>query len=395
MLAARALGPEAYGRIAVLWAALFLTAVVLCRPLEQTTSRALADRLARGEEIATVVRAMAVLCAGTLAAVGLAAALARDAIGSRLFQGDGGMAAALFAGIAIYAVAYVLRGILAGTGWFRGYGLALVADTAARLALALPLVVVASQALAATAVVAAGAAGILLPAAGARRRLRAAGGAPAGRFRPGAALAFAAPVSIVAAADQLFVNGGPLLVALGGGADASAAAGLVFAATMLVRVPVFLFQGVAASLLPSLTRLQALADTASFRGMLATVGAWMLGAGGLLLVGAAAVGPEALRLVYGPGYEAGRAELVLLAAGVGSYLAGAALSQALLALDRASMAAASWAAAAALFLALYAALPGEALWRISVAFACAAVAGLALLLAALALHRRRTYRSEK
>jgi len=123
--------------------------------------------------------------------------------------------------------------------------------------------------------------------------------------------------------------------------------------------------------------------------MLVSVAGWVLGAGGLVLVGAATIGPEALRLVYGPGYEAGRAELSLLAAGVGLYLAGAALSQALLALGRASAAAACWAVAAALFLALYAVLPGEELWRISVAFASAALAGLTLLLATLATKRGR------
>src|SRR5205085_11900400 len=36
VIAARTLGPEGYGRIAVLWAAMFLGAVVLYRPLEQT-----------------------------------------------------------------------------------------------------------------------------------------------------------------------------------------------------------------------------------------------------------------------------------------------------------------------------------------------------------------------
>src|SRR6185312_5916880 len=51
VLAARVLGPEAYGLVAVLWAALFLLVVVLFRPLEQTTSRALADRLARVHEV--------------------------------------------------------------------------------------------------------------------------------------------------------------------------------------------------------------------------------------------------------------------------------------------------------------------------------------------------------
>ena len=58
VLAARTLGPEAYGLVAVLWAALFLLVVVLFRPLEQTTSRALADRLARGHEVRSVLRAM-------------------------------------------------------------------------------------------------------------------------------------------------------------------------------------------------------------------------------------------------------------------------------------------------------------------------------------------------
>ena len=58
VLAARVLGPEAYGLVAVLWAALFLLVVVLFRPLEQTTSRALADRLARGHEVRSVLRAM-------------------------------------------------------------------------------------------------------------------------------------------------------------------------------------------------------------------------------------------------------------------------------------------------------------------------------------------------
>src|SRR4051812_11431696 len=54
VLAARRLGPDAYGQVAVLWAALFLVVIVLFRPLEQTTSRETADRRARGEEAGTV-----------------------------------------------------------------------------------------------------------------------------------------------------------------------------------------------------------------------------------------------------------------------------------------------------------------------------------------------------
>ena len=50
---------------------------------------------------------------------------------------------------------------------------------------------------------------------------------------------------------------------VGGGAGSTKAAGLAFAATMLVRAPVYVFQGVAAALLPNLRDLNA-AD--GFRG---------------------------------------------------------------------------------------------------------------------------------
>ena len=56
VLAARTLGPSAYGQIAVLWGAIFLGAIVLFRPIEQTTSRSIADRLAREEDASSVLR---------------------------------------------------------------------------------------------------------------------------------------------------------------------------------------------------------------------------------------------------------------------------------------------------------------------------------------------------
>src|SRR5919202_3841944 len=69
VLAARTLGPTAYGEIAVLWGAMFLGAVVLYRPLEQTMSRAIADRVARGDEVRTVLRAVAAISAYATALV--------------------------------------------------------------------------------------------------------------------------------------------------------------------------------------------------------------------------------------------------------------------------------------------------------------------------------------
>jgi O-antigen/teichoic acid export membrane protein len=380
VLAARTLGGAAYGQIAVLWAAMFIVVIVLFRPLEQTTARALADRRTRGEEVRTVLRSVAALCAGLLLAVGAAAALAWDTIGERLFLGDGTMTALLVVGIAAYAVAYVSRGIVTGARWFGGYGIGLVTDSLARLAIAAPLVWVASKGVAAAGVTVAGIVGALVPLWVGRRRLaRALSGGHGARFRLGSTVAFAGPASVIAAADQLLVNGSPLLVILDGGHDASRMAGLVFAATMLVRVPVYVFQGLAASILPNLTRLQALEDRARFRRDVLHTAGLLLGAGGLIVAFAAAVGPESMRLLYGAEFDVGRTELVLLGAGVACYLAGTTFSQALLALDCGIGAAIAWAASATIFVGGYLVFEGDALMRISLAFALATLLDLVLL----------------
>jgi O-antigen/teichoic acid export membrane protein len=369
VLAARRLGPEAYGQIAVLWAALFLTVIVLFRPLEQTTSRETANRLARGEEARTVVKAVGRLAVGLLLAIGLGIALGWAFITDRLFLGNDAMTAMLLAGIVFYGGAYVTRGLLAGTRWFPGYALGLVADSVVRLLVAAPLVIFASQDLAAAAIAAAGLGGLVVPLLVGRKRLRTAiDGADDSSFRLRSALGFAMPAGVVAGADQVLVNGGPLLVMLGGGAGASKAAGVVFAATMLVRVPVYLFQGLAASLLPNLTRLQAVDGAIRFRRAVQHT-VLLLFAGGIVIVaGAAVAGPEGMQILYGDDFAAGRLELVLLAAGVAFYLGAATFSQALLALGAAGRAAIAWSAAATLFVGLYAVVPGEPLFRIAVAF---------------------------
>ena len=53
--------------------------------------------------------------------------------------------------------------------------------------------------------------------------------------------------------EQIFLNAGPLLVRASEGA---AAAGYIFNVLMLARAPLLVFQGIAISLLPHLTRLR-------------------------------------------------------------------------------------------------------------------------------------------
>jgi O-antigen/teichoic acid export membrane protein len=385
VLAARALGPTDFGLIAVLWAAMFLAVVVLFRPLEQTTSRAVADRLARSDAAAAagVLRSVLAIYAGTVVALVVVGALAWDAITERLFVGDDALTAALLLGVAGYGVAYVLRGLLSGCGWFEGYGLLLLGDAGLRLLAAAPLVAVASVNVAGVAVAVAGVGGALVPVVVGARRLRPyLAGRRSDDFHVGRAMAFAAPATAIAAADQVLVNGGPVLVMLGGGTAKTA--GVVFAATMLVRVPVYLFQGLAASLLPNLTRLNAVDEVERFKRGVVRTSSILFGIGMAAAAAAAVAGPATLQGLFGAEFEADRLELALLGVGVAFYLVSATVSQALLAVHAVRSAAVAWSASAVAFLAGYVALTGDDLMRISVSFALAtalSTAALAVLLA--------------
>jgi O-antigen/teichoic acid export membrane protein len=388
VLAARRLGPEAYGRIGVLWGAMFIVAIVVFRPLEQTMSRAFADRLARGEEVRTVMRSVAVLCGVIVAGGTVVTILAWSTVTDRLFGGSNLLTAMLVAGVAAYGFSYLVRGVVGGVRWFNGYGLGLIADAVARLVLAAPLIVVASQSVAAAALVGAGMAGGLIPLCVGRGRLRPAfEGGTGTRFELSSAVAFATPTAVIAASDQLLINGGPLLVMISGGAHRTKEAGVVFAATMLVRAPVYVFQGFAASLLPNLTRLHSTDELAGFRRAVLRTATFLLTAGAVMVVGAAIVGPQAMGL-YGHGFDTARGDLVLLAAGVAFYLVASTCSQALLSVNGAVAAAAAWTVSATIFVTAYVVSSGGGLARVSVAFAVATLGG-AVLLATLLVRRVR------
>ena len=174
---------------------------------------------------------------------------------------------ALIAGLAGYALSYfVARRSSAAFSWFGGYGLVLLADGAIRVRRSRSRCCSSPrQTVAAVAIAAAAAGGAVAPLslAAAARAAPPGGAGTRGRSRSAARSRFALPAAVIAGCEQVLVSGGPLLVLIAGGPGAAAAAGVLFAATLLVRAPVFLFQGVAASLLPSLTTFRARGDEAS------------------------------------------------------------------------------------------------------------------------------------
>jgi O-antigen/teichoic acid export membrane protein len=381
VLAARALGPAAYGAIGALWGGMFLLAVLLFRPIEQTVSRAVADHVARGEDARPAVRSAAWLTALVTAGAVGGCVLAWAPITDRLFGGEPVLTVALVAGLAGYGLSYFARGLVGGVQWFGGYGLVLLADGAIRFLVALPLLVVASQTVAAVAIAAAATGGALAPLVSRRRGvLRRLSGAKRGDFAIGSAVRFAMPAAVIAGAEQVLVSGGPLLVLIAGGEGAAAAAGVLFAATLLVRAPVFLLQGVQASLLPSLTTFRARGDEAGLHRATVKVAVILAGFAAALAAGALAAGPFAMRLLYGGEFTAGRLDLALLCVGIGGFMAAGVFCQAALARAHAWAAARGWAIGAAVFVALELTLAGAAFHRVSVAFAVGSTIAALLLM---------------
>jgi O-antigen/teichoic acid export membrane protein len=383
--AARTLGASAYGLVAALWAAMFIAVVVLFRPLEQTTSRAIADRVVRGEEVRSVMRAVCLMYAVLAVAVAVAAVVFWEPLRQHLFLGHETFALALVVGTIAYGAAYVVRGACSGLRWFEGYGAGLLADGLVRVAVLVPVAYVGGGDLAAAAVAAAALGGALAPLALGRRHLAPLVAHGTGTpFHLASAAAFAAPAAAVAAADQILVNGGPLFVILSGGHDAGKIAGVVFAGTMIVRIPVFVFTGLAASLLPNLTRLNASGETAEFHRMIGRATALFAAIAALIVAFGATIGPQTLLAVYGPAFRTSHLALALLGVAAGGYLAAATLAQALLALDLGRIAAAIWCVSATLFVIGYLVTPGDPMLRVALTMAaatvCTAVASTIVLL---------------
>jgi O-antigen/teichoic acid export membrane protein len=388
VIAARSLGASTYGLVAVLWAAMFIAVVVLFRPLEQTTSRAIADRLVRAEELRSVMRASLLIYGCLAVTLALSTVVFWAPLNDRLFLGHSAFVVALAVGTIAYGAAYVLRGACGGLRWFQGYSAGLVADGVVRIAILIPVVFVGTGNVAAAAVAGAAFGGVLVPLALGRKRLPPLAqrglGAP---FHLRSAAAFAAPAAAVAAADQLLVNGGPLFVMLSGGKDAGKTAGIVFAATMIVRIPVFVFTGLAASLLPNLTRLNSSGKTAEFHRMLVRATGLFAAVAAMIVVFGATIGPQTLLAIYGPSFKTTHLDLALLGVAAGGYLAAATLAQALLALASGRTAAAIWCTSAAIFVVGYAVVAGTQMFRVALSMAAATV--FAALVSTIVLMRRK------
>ena len=142
--------------------------------------------------------------------------------------------------------------------------------------------------------------------------------------------------------EQIMVSSGALFVRA---AEGAAAAGFIFNVLMVARAPLVLFQAIAASLLPHLTRLRARGDSTgadAFRMSVNTTLLTIVGFAAATTLGVLAIGPEVMQLAFGDKFSYDRVGLAIVAVGMGFYLSAAALNQAALAQGQARRAALCW-----------------------------------------------------
>lgn len=380
-LCSHSLDRDEYGEIVVLWSSVFLLASTLFRPIEQLLARTLAERDQAGTTSRDALGAAAMIQGGVCVASVLALLLLHGPIEGELFGGDSTLYWAMIASLVGFGLAYYARGFLAGRGQFPLYAAVMMSEVLIRLGFALVVVFGLDGG---TRLIAVGIAIaplgclLVLPLALRRRGVDELGPSRGSQTTAGSELtlgsggAFAGAVLLMMLSEQVLVSSGALFVRA---AEGAAAAGFIFNILLIARAPLVLFQAVAASLLPHLTRLRARGDESSkdaFRSSLENTVMLIAAFAAVTTLAVVAVGPPVMQIAFGDKFEYDRLGMAIVAAGMGFYLVAASLNQATLAQGQARRAAARWVLCAAAFVAFNLIGPADPYRAVEIGFAAAA-----------------------
>jgi O-antigen/teichoic acid export membrane protein len=389
-LAAHNLDKAAYGDVTTLWLVVFVTVSTLYRPVEQLLSRTIAERHAREGFRGRPLRVAATI-QGSVALTVTAICLAlRNPIEDELLSGNSTLYWILVVSIAAYAGTFFARGFFAGHRRFGLYSAVLLSDACTRILF--PLAVAVGIASGTTAVALGIVAGplvslTLVPAVVViALRGRGVEPDPGPRAAPDATPApdgteftlahgggFAAAVLLIVLSEQLFLSSGALILRVTEGAVATA---FIFNVLMLARAPIYLFQAVATSLLPHLTRLRfrpGVGGEDAFRLSVRVTITAVVGFAALVAAIVLIAGPALMQVAFSDKYSYDRAGLLIVTVGMGFYLAAATLNQAALAQGQARRAAICWIGCALAYVGWNLLPIFDEFRRVEVGFAIAAV----------------------
>jgi O-antigen/teichoic acid export membrane protein len=377
-----------YGTIVVLWSVNFIVAATLFRPIEQLLSRNLAEHEELGEGSGHVLRIAALIQGAVTTIAVVVMLLLRNPITDELLDGSTTLYWVLVVGIAGFGADYYGRGFLAGRRQFGFYAGLLVLEGGSRLIFPIAVAIGiadGADAVALGVAVAPLASLTVLPFALAHHSPRPKTDLETGEagleFTLARGGAFAAAVLLMMLSEQVLVSSGALFVR--GALDADAA-GRMFNILMVARAPLLLFQAVAASLLPHLTRLRTRGDTTGEDAFRMSINNTLLVIGGFaaaVTIGVLAIGPQVMQIAFGDEHSYDRAGLAIVAVGMGFYLSGVTLNQAALAQGQARRAAVCWVICAVAFIVFNLIAPLDPYRTVEVGFAGSAALLSALLYA--------------
>lgn len=373
-LAARALGAEDFGLVSTLWALVFTVGPGLFLPVQQELSRVVgAQRDLDGGGHA--VRVATAWSAGLVLLVVIATAALWVPATDRLFPGQPALLLCLLGATVGAALTFVARGVASGRGDFAGFGLLVSGEAALRLVMGVVVLVLLPTPVGFGVAIALAPFASVLLVSGVRRAPRLAPGHRVPRRELRAALLWLTAGSVLA---QLAANAPPLVVqALGD--EGSAATGRFMSALLVARLPIFFFQAVQATLIPNFSALVSAQRHDEFRSAVRRLTLLCAALVAVVTVGAYAVGPWAVSLLFGDGFEVDRRTITVLAGASGLYLLAAGLGNAAIAARRHRLTAAAWLAACAVF-ALVVALVDDLLLRVELGYLAGTLAAVAVLL---------------
>lgn len=373
VLSARAVGPREFASVSTLWTLVYTFGIGAFLPFEQELGRALAGRTELGRGGGPVIIRTMQAAALTLVILLAAGAVLSPALVDRLFDGQWSLLFALAVAVAAMAAQYLTRGMFSGSGRFGWYSAQLGIEGGVRIigCVALFLIGLDVAGPYAWLLAAAPLISVLATAPGATRAIQP--GPPSPWSEISANLGW---LLLAAVCAQGVANAAMVAVALL--APESDAAGQFLAAFVIARVPLFLFQAVQAVLLPGLARALAAEDRARFRRELRRVLAATGAVAAVGVAGAAAVGPQVLRLAFGDEFALGRVDIVVLAAATGIYMIALVFQSGLVALERHRDNGLGWAVALATFV-LACLVPLSALHRVELALVLSCVVAAVLM----------------
>lgn len=383
-ISARALGPERYAPLGVLWALTYVVCPGVFLPLEQEVGRALSSRRARGLGGGPLIR-RATLAGGVAAAVLIAVTAATGPLSlTHLFDRKVLLLVALMVALGGYYVEFLVRGVLSGNGRFKPYGVIVGAEAFLRMLACAGLALVGVESVGPYGVII-GLAPIVATAIGIRKeRGLVTEGPEAPWSELSTALGYLLAGSVMA---QLLVNAGVFAVQILASSEERGThgiAGRFLNGLIIARVPLFMFQAVQAALLPKLAHLAGAGRHADFRTGLKRLLAVVIAIGSLATVTAFAIGPFVVRTMFGKEFELSHKDLGYLAAASAVYMLALALAQALIALANYSRVVLGWAAGLVGFV-VVTALGHELLPRVEHGFLAGSTAAAAVM--ALSVHQ--------